>query len=315
MSRPQAFTTSVPDDVLSRNARALRGAVEPIAAQVYFAPEVHDAFAALGFTRGDPGGPGEGYLHLPDLAAYFCSRAGCMGRVPGEVVASVFGVFDPAVVVPETGRGWATAPHPEIMEARERGATAAMERILGPLGDPARATDLLLRAAMAGRVSGRPLFAGLRSLPMPAAPWGALWRAADMVREHRGDAHVAAWTAAGLDPVEAGLLAEVYADMPRRRYHLTRGWPEATLDEGLDRLRDKGLVRGEPAVFTDEGAALREAIEVATDVQQAPLLDALGDQLDELLALLRPWCAAIVAAGAYPSAIEQLPPTWGRPPW
>lgn len=311
MTRPEVFNTAVPDDELSRNARALHGAVEPIAAHVYFAPEVHDAFAGLGFTRGETG---EGYLHLPDLAAYFCSRAGCMGQVPGEVVVSVFGVFDPAVIIPETERGWATAPHLEIMAARERGATAALERMLGPLGDPGRATELLLRAAAAGRATGRPLFAGLRSMPLPSAPWGALWRAADMVREHRGDAHIAAWTSAGLDPVEAGLLTEVYADMPRRRYHRTRGWPETTLDEGLDRLRDKGLLQGDPVVFTERGAALREAIEVATDVQQRPFLDALGDDLDELLGYLQPWSAALVGAGAYPSAIEQLPPTWGRPP-
>ena len=47
------------------------------------------------------------------------------------------------------------------------------------------------------------LYAGLRSLPLPS-PWlGRLWRAADVVRKYRGDSHITAWVAAGLDPVEA----------------------------------------------------------------------------------------------------------------
>ncbi|RZT86661.1 hypothetical protein EV383_3558 [Pseudonocardia sediminis] len=306
----RVFNATIPDDVLSRRARALHAAVEPVAALVYFAPEVHTEFERIGFG---PGVTEPGCLTLPDLAGYFCSRAGCVGQVPGEVVVSVFGVFDPAVVIPETERGWATASHADIMAARERGATAALERILGG-DDPTRATELLLRAARAGRATGRPLFAGLRALGLPDTPWGEMWRAADMVREHRGDCHIAAWTAAGLDPVEAGLLTEVYAGMPRRRYQMTRGWTEQAIADGVDRLVGRGLLTGDGTGFTDAGASLRESLETATDVQQEPLLDALGDDLDELLGYLRPWAAAIVEAGVYPSSIEQLPPTWGRPP-
>ena len=73
-------------------------------------------------------------------------------------------------------------------------------------------------------------------------PWGALWRAVDTIREHRGDSHIAAWIATGLDPVEIGLLTEIYYGMPNKRYHRGRGWAEADLDAGLARLRDRGLV-------------------------------------------------------------------------
>lgn len=305
------FATAAPDDERSRQARALRDAVEPVAAIVYFAPEVHDAFAAIGFG---PGTSAPGHLTLPDLAAYFCSRAGCLGRVAGPVVASVFGVFDPALVEPEVERGWATASVEAILAAREQGATAALERVLGGHADPSRATSLLRRAAAAGREAGHPLYAGLSALPEPATPWGALWRAADRVREHRGDAHIAAWSAAGLDPVEAGLLTELFHGMPPRRYHATRGWPFAALEAGLDRLRDRGLVRGEPPELTADGSALREDVEAVTDRQQEPLLAALGGDLDELLATLRPWAAAIVGAGGFPASVEQIPAAWGRPP-
>lgn len=145
-------------------------------------------------------------------------------------------------------------------------------------------------------------------------PWGALWRAVDTVREHRGDSHLAAWTAAGLDPVEIGLLTEIYYGMPNRRYHRSRGWTEADLDSGTTRLRDRGLISGDPPALTPTGAAARDAIETATDVQQAPILTAIGDDLDELVAILGPWSAAIVAAGGFPTSVEQIPPQWGRVP-
>lgn len=296
-------------------ARALRDALEPLAAHVYFAPEVHAAFAEIGFG---PGVREPGSLTLPDLAAYFCSRAGALGQVSGPVVASVFGVFDPAVVVPEVERGWATASRDDVLAARERGATAALERMIGDDPGVPRATELLLRAARAGRAAGHPIYAGLSGLPMPTHPLAALWRAADLVREHRGDAHLAAWTAAGLDPVEAGLLTEVFGEMPRGRYHATRGWSFDALAEGTERLRAAGLLTGDPVAFTEAGAAFREDIEVATDRQQRPLLDALGGEdgadLGELLDLLRPWAAAIVAAEGFPDRIDRIPVAWGRPP-
>ena len=60
----------------------------------------------------------------------------------------------------------------------------------------------------------------------------------------------------------------------------------------------RGLVAN--GAFTDEGRALREAVETATDAQCGPILDALGDDLDELIEILGPWGAAIRAAGGYP---------------
>ena len=290
-------------------ARRLRNVLEPVASNVYFAPEVHAAFQELGFG---PGIGGEGCVTLPDLAGYYCSRAGCMGQVPGNVVVAAFGVFSPQLIVPAVERGWSIAGRDAVLAARLRGATASLERLLGDPSGAERATELLRRAADAGALGGRLLFAGLRSLPWPPTVWGALWRAADTVREYRGDSHIAAWVAAGLDPVEAGLLTEVYYAMPTKRYHAGRGWTERQLDDGLERLRRRGIVQGDPVAFTPAGRALREAIEVATDRQMVPLLDALGDDLDELVALLEPWAVTIVTAGGFPSAITQIPASWGR---
>ncbi len=171
---------------------------------------------------------------------------------------------------------------------------------------------MLQRAAAAGTASGRFLYAGLRSLGVPSTPWGALWRAVDSVREHRGDSHIAAWIAAGLDPVEIGLLTEIYYGMPSRRYHRGRGWTEADLDAGFERLQDRGLVTGTPPQLTPSGVELRESIELATDRQQRAIIDAIGDDLDDVVDAIGPWAAAIVAAGGFPSSVEQIPPSWGN---
>ena len=296
-------------DDISERARRLRAAVEPIAGIVYFAPENHAEFEALGFG---PGVGGPGYLTLAEVSGYYCSRAGCMGQVPGLVAVAAFGVFNPKLMVPAVERGWSIAGVDEVLAARERGAVAALRRIVGDPEGLGRATDLLARAAAGGCASGRFLYAGLRSLPVPTTPWGAAWRHADCIREHRGDSHIAAWIAAGLDPVEAGLLTEAYYAMPSKRYHSGRGWTPKDLDAGLDRLRASGLVEGEAGTLTERGSAVREAIEVSTDVQQRSILDAIGDDLEELLKLIEPWGAAIYASGTYPTSIEQLPPEWGR---
>ncbi len=283
--------------------------LEPVASCVYFAPEVHAAFEAIGFG---PGIGEQGHLTAPDLAGYYCSRAGCMGQVPGEVVVAAFGVFSPALIVPEVERGWRIADRDAVLDARRHGAETFLERVLGDDPGIERATELLRRAGEAGDFGGRFLYAGLRSLPWPESRWGRLWRAADVVREYRGDSHIAAWVAGGVDPVEAGLLTEVYYRMPTKRYHAGRGWTTAELDAGLDRLRERGLIEGEPVAFTPAGRELRDSIEAATDAQMVPVLDALGDDLDELVDLLAPWAGAIVQAGGFPAVVTQIPERWGR---
>src|SRR5262249_3788810 len=132
------------------------------------------------------------------------------------------------------------------------------------------------------------------------------------VREHRGDSHIAAWIAAGLDPVEVGLLTELYYAMPHKRYHRGRGWTDAQLDAGVARLRERDLVSGEAPALTDRGRALRDRIEIATDLQQRPILAAIGDDFDELLTIIERWAGAIVIVGGFPTSVEQLPPQWGR---
>ncbi len=46
-----------------------------------------------------------------------------------------------------------------------------------------------------------------------------------MFREHRGDGHLAACVAAGLDQVEMNVLTELWLDYPAGEYSGTRGFP------------------------------------------------------------------------------------------
>ena len=100
-------------------ARRLRNAVEPVAAGVYFAPEAHAEYAALGFEAGPSLASKDG-IERPELKSYFTSRGASLGHVPGEVVAAAFGCFNPKVVVPAVAAGWRVTNRDDVLAARER---------------------------------------------------------------------------------------------------------------------------------------------------------------------------------------------------
>jgi hypothetical protein len=280
-------------------ARRLAIVLEPVAAQVYFSPECHVAYAELGFSPSPATSPTG--VELPDGPAYFTSRGSVMGQVPGAVVAAAFGVFNPQAVIPSIDFGWTKVDAPTICDARTRGGVAQLARILGSTPDGlGRATELLETAAAPLRPEGKPLYAGLLALGLPGDPLGDAWRLADMLREYRGDAHTAAWTSAGLDAAEIGLLTEPYWGLPLRTYVRTRAWSDTQLDEAEARLVARGLLAD--GALSDDGRDFREAIEATTDAQCTPMLDALGDDgFQELVGLLAPWGQAIRDAGGYPA--------------
>jgi hypothetical protein len=218
--------------------------------------------------------------------------------VPGELVASAFAVFNPAVVVPAVTYGWTLTDARRICAERDRGAIAQLRRILGDAPDGLAAVGAaLVRATEPLTVEGRPLFAGVRSLGFPDDPIGRMWRAGDALREYRGDSHTIAWVAAGLSPVEIGLLTELFWGLPLRSYIRTRAWSAEQLDAGVESLRDRGLLDGDG--FSDAGRELRESIERTTDAQMARAIDALGDDLEPVVTTLDAWSAQIRAAGGY----------------
>jgi hypothetical protein len=66
-------------------------------------------------------------------------------------------------------------------------------------------------------------------------------------------------------------------------------------------------------VLTDAGRAFREEIEVRTDELERPLLDALGDDLGELLEHLDAWSDAIINGGSYPKRVAGASNIGGGP--
>lgn len=285
----------------TRAVRRFRDLLEPLAACVYFAPELHAAMREIGFG---PPSPGRDGISGPNMQAYFTSRGACMGAVSGEVVASAFGVFDPRVVVPAVEDGWRVASRDQVLAARDEGTTAFLDRAVDATGDDvARLTELLLRGADGAQVAARPLYSGLRSLGLPGSPLGDLWRAADLVREHRGDCHMIAWTSAGLGAPEIMLLTELWWGLPRRSYALTRGWSADRYDEADEWLAVEGLVRDD--AITEAGLELRRTIEATTDRLEAGVMARLGDDLPEAIRRLEPITASILDAGGYPRGAFQ----------
>ena len=281
-------------------ARRIWDVVEPIAANIYFAPEVHAAYHQIGF---EPSTRSAGTVQYPDMVAYFTSRGACLGpNVDGHLVASAFGVFKRPMVVEAVAEGWRRADQATVLAARERGGVASLRRLLGDEPEGlAWATEVLQRMVDAAPGEGRALFSGLLSLGYPDDPMGAFWRAADLVREHRGDSHIAAWVGAVLDACEIGVLTDQWRRQPLKSWVRSRGWTDDELDAACDRLRSRGLLDGDD--LTDAGRALREGIDDATDRMEARLVTALGSDAARLFDLLDPWCDLIVADGGYPARV------------
>lgn len=266
-------------------ARRLRNVTEPIAAGVYFAPEAIDGYKELG---------------LDYFEGYFCSRSACLGAAPWSVVCAAFGAFKPAAVESAVTTGWAKATPEQLLGTRLAGATAQLERLIGDTatsGHVARATEILYSITDGVDPSGRMLFSGLSVLARPDTPFGALWHAADLVREHRGDGHIAAWIP-HFDSTEITVMTELAWGIPPRSYVFTRGWTDDDVDAAYDRLRERGLIAGDE--LTDAGKELREEIERTTDLGNREVVERLGDRAEELFALLAPWARTIVAGGGYP---------------
>ena len=276
-------------------ARLLAAAIEPIAGQAQFSPECHANYTTLGF----PESPGMvGVTALPDKCGFFTSRGAVLGDGPAELVAAAFAVFNPDEIVPLVQRGKQLADAATMWAARLDGAAAQLRRILGPAPvGAAWVTERLLRAAEDLPLAGRALFAGQRAQVVPDEPIARLWRSADRLREFRGDSHIQVWSAAGFDPIEIGLLGDLYWGLAARAHTAGRGWTADQLGAAEDRLRMRGLL--DATGITDRGRDERERIEAATDAVMDGALAVLGDDIDEVLAAMTPWGVAIREAGGY----------------
>ncbi|MCP9985692.1 hypothetical protein LUX01_02240 [Streptomyces sudanensis] len=259
-------------------------------AAVYFSPEYGEELGATGLT--DP------------HAAYFAGRAAAMGAVGAGVVCGAFYSFNHALIARHLPAVWDTASPADVLAARLRAADRFARRVLGDDAGSAavaEAAELALRAAEACTRHARPLYAALADLPVPEEPHLAYWHAAMLLREHRGDAHLAALLDAGLDPLEA-LVSHTAsgAGASPGWVLLSRGWERSDWDAAVERLRDRGLVDGEGAL-TSAGTALREEVEAHTDrLDAAPYAHLGAAGVERLTELAEGFRAALTAADALP---------------
>lgn len=269
-------------------ARRLFELVEPVALVTYMADEPTEAVMALG---------------LGDVwDAYFAGRAAPLGRdVPPAVVHALFYNFADGEVARHLPSVWDIVTPNAVNAAREQGSVAALRRILGDLADSpgvARAGDLLIKAGTSARTEGRALYAAVRTLPVPTEPVARLWHGANLLREHRGDGHIAALLTFGIGGTEAHVLHALSEGMPPAQFGRVSHLPRARLAAVVDGMRARGLVGGD-GWLTATGREIKERVEALTDVLAAPAYDVLEpEELDQLVEDVEPLAAVLVAAGS-----------------
>ena len=280
-------------------ARSMWTLFEPIHAVTYFTPEARSAYEQAGlrgFWRG-----------------YFAGRAAPLGAAGAAVVTASFFNFAPAFVARAIPGVWDLITPEEALRVRLAGATEALGRLLaGQEADAAAAADLLWRAIGELDFSGRVLASADAALPVPAEGYpgeghpgedlARLWQAATVLREHRGDGHFAALTAADVDGCEAVVL-RCCLDLRREDMQPVRGWTDEAWDGALSRLAARGWI-GTDGALTSAGREAHAAVENATDWAAARPWTRLGPETTaEIAAALTPLAQACATALPYPSPI------------
>ncbi|MEV7185012.1 hypothetical protein [Kitasatospora sp. NPDC093102] len=259
-------------------ARALWRLFEPVYAVTFLQPESRAAFEAGGLDGGWRG--------------YFAGRSAPLGAVDAPPVIAAFFSFAPAMVEHALPEVWTHASPEQALAARTEGSAAALPRLLAPVKpEQVESAATALEEAVA-RLDcvGRVLAAANAALPRPVDVYGRLWHAANVLREHRGDGHVAALVAAGLDGCEASVL-HCALDASREVLQPLRGWTDKEWEAAAARLVERGWLTAE-GVATELGRMRHRSVEAATDLAAGRVWEGLPhDELDRLTAVLTPIAA------------------------
>jgi hypothetical protein len=269
------------------DARRLWLVAEPFHALTYFAPESRRAFEEAGlrgFWRG-----------------YFAGRAAPFGVASASLVTATFYGFHPAFVARAVPSIWSLVEPGDAVAARVDGIDRALDDLFGddfPTADARRAAATVRRAVEGVPVDGRPLFAANAALDWPEPGCLALWHAATLLREHRGDGHVSALVAAGVGACEAHVLRTAEQSVSSETVQPHRGWTRSDWSHAADRLRARGWLDATGRA-TDEGRRIRAGVERDTDRLSAELVDRIGDR-DQVARVLGAVTERINRAGLVP---------------
>jgi hypothetical protein len=270
-------------------ARRLFDRFEPVHALTYFAPEAREAFDALGYR---------GFW-----MSYFAARSAPLGPVPTEVVTAIFYNFAAEHVNRALPSAWQFASPADALRTREASAVAALRRCGVTGGDDVEAAAALLaKAARSAPLDGRPLFAANAALPWPEEPLARLWHATTLLREQRGDAHVAVLAASGISGRECNVLHSVADRVPRDFIMRARHYDEDEWRSCTERLTSRDIL-DDAGSLTEAGVSFKQDVEDATDRLALAAFDALDDdELETLFRTLTPITRAVIAGGDIPVA-------------
>ena len=257
----------------SHLSRSGHHALELVHAVVYLTPETGDLLVALGLEPG----------RMP----YFAGRAAAMGAVSPATVTATFSNFNPDLIAESIPRAWSLASPADVATTRFEGADRVLRRLWGDeiVDSPevAEAAGLAQEATEACEPIGRPLYAANADLPWPSAPHLVLWHATTLLREHRGDGHVAALVSAGLSGLESLISHTATGRGFTPKFARTRrGWSVEQWEAAEDGLMERGLLDHDRAL-TDRGQAIRRDIEDHTDAMAQAPWSRLGEDRAERL--------------------------------
>lgn len=239
---------------------------------VYFAPDAKARYEAIGLKG--------------QWMGYFASRSAAVGTPSAELVVALFHGFAPRLVHRAIPSAWELADRDRILATRYEHARSVIGPAVEASGvDPSRAADVVLDAIPTFDLAVRPLAAAHAALPAPDDALGRLWHGATVLREYRGDAHLAVLSAHGLGGVDANVL-DVAAGLTFPNQQQLRGWSDDDWAAGRARLHERGWLDADGAV-TAAGGAARASIEDQTDATVAAGIpqetqDALASVADDL---------------------------------
>ncbi|WP_167102194.1 hypothetical protein [Mycobacterium sp. DL592] len=271
-------------------ARRFFDRFEPVHAVTYFAPEAQNRLGEMGFT---------GFWR-----GYFAARSAPLGPVAPEVITAIFYNFSADRVRRMVPAVWDVAGPPEVLRVRQDTAVAALRRygLTDETAGLAETAELAAAAARGAPLDGRPLFAANLALPLPQTPLATLWHAATLLREHRGDGHIAALVTEGVSGREANVLHAAAGAVPPDFLKRSRDYTDEEWQSCVDSLSARGLLTG-TGQLTEAGHALKQRVEDRTNTLALSALSALTDsEVERLFAGLTPLTNLVIAGGDIPAA-------------
>jgi hypothetical protein len=270
-------------------------AVDPLHSLAYFVPETEQKLTEAGLR--------------PGRMCYFAGRSAAMGAVGAAVVAATFYNFNPSLVQRHIPRAWTLASPADVLAARLAAADLALRRLLGEevidSAELAEAAALARDASQACTPEGRPLFAAHAELDWPAEPHLQLWHAVTLLREHRGDGHLAALLRHDLSGIDA-----IVSHTATGRGFLEpaakalRGWSEEEWAASVGRLQERAVLDEAGTGLTEQGQALRARVEAETDAMAAAPWRRLGKtKALRLTEIGKSLSRLVIQAGAFPPGV------------